>query len=360
MSDIQELINAPSKAEQIINPDELLSSGCAVLNIALSGSTKGAFVKGHYIHFAGASGSGKTWQALTILAEAANNSVFDGYDLVYDGPENGAFDTIFQYFGNKLKSRIVNPKLEKDLSVCSKTTEDFYFTLHNLQKKKKKFIYVLDSMDALQSVADQTKLEEDAGKHEKGKKSDKGSYGTGKAKNNSEYLRSIVNDLAKTGSILIIISQIRKNIGMGAMFNPDVVSGGEALTFFPHVRIWTKIKKTLKKDIKGKKYNYANIIQYTIKKNRIEGWEGTIDIPFLKRTGLDDVGATINFLTNTQHWKKTGGKVNAVELGLNLEQEALIAEIQNNKLEGKLNKVLRTVYKDILKQCTVVRKKKYE
>lgn len=358
MSEVQELINAPT--EQTINPEDLLSSGCSVLNIAASGSTKGAFVKGHYIHLVGSSGSGKTWQALTILAEGANNSSFDGYDLIYDGPENGAFETIFQYFGKKLKDRIVNPKLEKDLSICSKTTEDFYYTLRNLQKKKRKFIYVLDSMDALHSVADETKLDEDAAKHEKGKKSEKGSYGTGKAKDNSSYLRAIVNNLAKTGSILIIISQTRKTIGMGAMFNPETYSGGDALTFYSHMRIWTKIKKTMKKDINGKKYVYGNILQYTIKKNRIEGWEGSIDIPFLKRSGLDDVGATVNFLLNVKHWKKTAGKIDAAELGLKLEQEALIAEIQNNKLEIKLNKVLRKVYKDILKQCTVVRKKKYE
>lgn len=358
MSEVQELINAP--VEQPIKPEELLSSGCSVFNMAATGSTRGAFVKGHYIHFVGSSGSGKTWQALTILAEAANNKNFDDYYLIYDGPENGAFETIFKYFGKKLKDRIVNPKLGKDLQDSSKTTEDLYFTIHSLQKKKLKFIYVLDSMDALHSAADQAKLEEDAAKHEKGKKSEKGSYGTGKAKDNSTYLRSIVNTLSETGSILIIISQTRKNIGMGAMFNPETYSGGDALTFYSHMRIWTKIKKTLKKDIKGKKYVYGNILQYTIKKNRIEGWEGVIEIPFLKRSGLDDVGASVNFLVNVNHWKKTAGKVNATELGLTLDPEKLVEEIQTKGLEKQLNKVIRTVYKEIEKQCTIVRKKKYE
>jgi len=358
MSEVSDLINAP--IEQPIKPEDLLSSGCSVFNMAATGTTKGAFVKGHYIHFVGSSGSGKTWQALTILAEAANNKNFDDYELIYDGPENGAFDTIFKYFGNKLKSRIVNPKLGKDLQNSSKTTEDLYFTLHTLQKKKKKFVYVLDSMDALHSAADEAKLEEDAAKHAKGKKSEKGTYGTGKAKDNSTYLRSIVNKLSETGSILIVISQTRKTIGMGAMFNPETYSGGDALTFYSHMRVWTKIKKTLKTDINGKKYVYGNILQYTIKKNRVEGWEGSIDIPFLKRSGLDDVGASVNFLVNVRHWKKTGGKVAATELNLTLSQEDLIERIQTNGLEKQLNKIIRVVYKEIEKKCTVVRKKKYE
>lgn len=358
MSEVQELINAP--AEQQINPEDLLSSGCTLFNICATGSPRGAFIKGHYIHFVGSSGSGKTWQALTILAEAANNKNFDDYDLIYDGPENGAFDTIFKYFGKKLKDRIVNPKLGKDLQEASKTTEDFYFTLHNLQKQKKKFVYVLDSMDALDSEADAAKLEEDASKHAKGKKVEKGSYGTGKARDNSKYLRSIINALNDTGSILIVISQTRKNIGIGAMFNPETYSGGDSLTFYSHMRIWTKIKKTLKKDIKGKKYVYGNLLQYTIKKNRIEGWEGSIDIPFLKRSGLDDVGASVNYLLNVNHWKKSGGKVDATELGLKLDPESLVQEIQTKGLEKQLNKIVRVVYKDIEKQCTVIRKKKYE
>lgn len=359
MSESIEDVIAPF-VERDISPEDLLSSGCSVFNMAATGTTKGAFVKGHYIHFVGSSGSGKTWQALTILAEAANNKNFDDYELIYDGPENGAFDTIFKYFGAKLKSRIVNPKLEKDLQTSSKTTEDFYFTLHTLQKNKKKFVYVLDSMDALHSAADEAKLDEDASKHAKGKKSEKGSYGTGKAKDNSTYLRSIVNKLSETGSILIVISQTRKTIGMGAMFNPETYSGGDALTFYSHMRVWTKIKKTLKKDINGKKYVYGNILQYTIKKNRIEGWEGTIDIPFLKRSGLDDVGASVSFLVNVRHWKKTGRGINATELNLNMSQEDLIEHIQNNGLEKQLNKVIRAVYRDIQKQCTIVRKKKYE
>ena len=58
-----------------------------------------------------------------------------------------------------------------------------------------------------------------------------GSYGTEKAKINSERLRPVVNALRKNGSILILISQSRDRIGFGAKFDPKTRGGGNAPTF---------------------------------------------------------------------------------------------------------------------------------
>ena len=89
--------------------------------------------------------------------------------------------------------------------------------------------HVLDSMDALLAMASNKKF----AKRKQATRGDgeeiKGSYGMDKPKENSESLRRALAGLRKTGSILIVISQTRDNIGFGAMFQPKTRSGGHAL-----------------------------------------------------------------------------------------------------------------------------------
>ena len=52
-------------------PVEFLSTGCTLLNLACAGSRRGGFTVGHFTYLVGDSTSGKTFLALTCLAEAA-------------------------------------------------------------------------------------------------------------------------------------------------------------------------------------------------------------------------------------------------------------------------------------------------
>jgi hypothetical protein len=58
---------------------KLLSSGFVPLNLACTNSQQGFIAPGGYCVIFGDSESGKTWLHLQILAEAANNTVFDDY-----------------------------------------------------------------------------------------------------------------------------------------------------------------------------------------------------------------------------------------------------------------------------------------
>lgn len=354
----KELIDQPLEKNSNINKSSLLSSGCSILNLASSGNVNGTFVKGLCYLFVGDSSTGKTWFTMEALAQAAMNPNFDDYELIYDGPENGAMMNIKKFFGEKLEKRLKPPMGTQDDPINSSVVQEFYSNLRKLQKAKKKFIYVLDSMDALSSLEDEEKLDEQNDAMDKGK-STSGSYGTSKARHNSQNLRTVVNHLADTGSILIIISQTRQNIGFGSQFNPKTRSGGNSLRFFAHMEFWTSLKETFKKKVRGKDRKTGMLVQLEIKKNRIEGWEGKIEIVFHKKSGIDDVQTNIQYLVEESYWKETKGKIDAKEFNLNVGIEELVQHIQNNNLEKELKKLVSNVWKEIDNATTVIRKKKY-
>ena len=149
---------------------------------------------------------------------------------------------------------------------ASATVEEFYFNLDTALNTGP-CIYVIDSMDALTTGEEQEKFAERKKAHAKGKDVS-GSYGTAKAKQNSADLRVAVNRLAETGSILIVISQTRDNIGFGSQFNPKTRSGGKAMTFYATCELWFSVREAIKRTVRGKSREIGSVLQVRIKKNR--------------------------------------------------------------------------------------------
>ena len=222
----------------------MLSSGSTLLNLAVTNTPFGMLPKGKYTMFVGDSGAGKTWLALSCLAEAANSKHFSNYRLIYDDIEGGALMNLRKFFGQKLEKRIEPPAVKDGNSIFSETIQDFYYhvddAIHVADTEDKPFIYILDSQDALTSAYEKSKFEEHKKAYRDGKDS-AGSYGDGKAKVHSEGLRKVLSSLSRTGSILIIINQTRDNLGFG--FSKKTRSGGRALRFYASVEIWVSLKR---------------------------------------------------------------------------------------------------------------------
>jgi RecA/RadA recombinase len=354
--EILSLLKSKKKDTGPIDPSSLLSTGCTVLNLGMSGHASGGIMPGEYILLVGDSASGKSWICLTILAEAANNPKFDEYSLVYDNVENGVLMDVRKFFGKKLADRIRPPKGTWDDPVNSSTQEEFYYSF-DTHVKKGPVIWVLDSMDGLLTEDEEEKFEADKTAHSKGKAAS-GSYGTSKAKQNSARLRVAVNDLNKNGSILIIVSQTRDNIGFGSQFNPKTRSGGKALRFYAHHELWTSVKGRIKKD---ERTIGANVL-VEIKKNRVSGWEDKLGFTFYKQYGIDDVGSTIDFLVEEKVWSKAekSSSIDTGEFGLKGSREKLVQQIESQGLERKLRKVAGRAWDEIQEACKVQRKKRYE
>jgi len=345
-----------------------LSTGLTLLNLACSGKPDAGILPGTYNLLVGDSRAGKSFLALTCLAEASINPKYANYRLIFDNAEGGALMDMVKFFGRDMAGRIESPGKN---GKHSNTVEEFYYHLDDAAKEKIPFIYVLDSMDALSSNEEREKFQEQKAAARKGKETT-GSYGTDKAKKNSTMLREARNLLEATGSILIMISQSRTNIGFGSQFNPKTRSGGLALRFFATNEIWFSIKGQIKKKVNGKDRKIGDILQIQVKKNRQTGREPIIEVPFYpgSENGFDDLGSCVNYLVEEGHWKSDGsdneeGKkkksaVHAEEFGFSGSPEQIVRMVIDKNLEADLREIVTEVWGEIEAQCRVERKRRYE
>lgn len=330
-----------------VTSGHLLSSGSTVLNLACSGTKEGAFKKGGYYFFVGDSSSGKSFITRTMFAEACLDKNFKGYDLIDDDVENGANMDYAAYFGDRMADRV-----EK---VASRTLEEFY---DRILSRKKPFVYLLDSMDPLKPQADLDKMEEDKKARQKGKES-KGSYGMAKAKMNSNYMGQVNQKLKETDSILLMVGQTRDNIGLDAMFNPKTRGGGNALTFYAQLEIWTSVRERTKVRVLGKDRKTGMVAKVHVKKNRQTGHDRQVFLPLYYASGLADVDGNVRYLVDEGHWKGTADKVAAPEFEFDGGREEFVKWVEENDAEDMVATLVEEVWRKIDAESAVVRKSKY-
>jgi len=334
-----------------LKPEDFVSTGSTLLNLAITGSVDKGFFKGGYFHFVGDSTSGKTFLCMTVLAEAAKRGDFDDYDYIYDGTtENGALMDIRKFFGSKVDRRL---QLEN-----SETIEEMYYNLDERLDRGKPFIKIVDSMDGLDSEADKAKFKKQKSAYKRGKE-EAGSFGDGKAKKNSQTLRKMLKRLRQTGSILIVIGQTRDKLSMGYGDN-RTTGGGRALKFYAQFQLWSSIHSHLIKKVNGKNRELGIISKIQVKKNRIKGRDRTAYVQIYNSYGIDDLGSCIDYLIAEGHWKGTKEKVKAPEFDFSGPKSKLIRQIEKEGSEIELRAIVRKVWQAIEDACSIKRKARYE
>ena len=314
---------------------------------------------GRYIFLVGDSDSGKTFLALSCLAEASINPAFDSYRFIYDGTEGGALMDIRRFFGEGVEKRLESPRVEEGTARYSSTVQDFYFNVDDAITVGKPFIYVLDSQDCLSSQEEVTKFEERKKASRKGRETT-GSYGDAKAKQHSSSLRTLIDPLHRMGSILIIINQTRDSFDL---YEKKTYSGGRALQFYAALQLWSSAAGKLKRTVKGKERQLGVACKVRVKKNRVTGRDRTVMLPIYHSVGIDDVGGCIDYLVSEDVWKKAKGakKITVIGMGPNfdMEREALVKKIQEEGQEQDLRELVQQTWNDIEEACTVKRKSRY-
>lgn len=339
--------------EEKAQRDPSLSTGSTLLNLALTDSPRGGFQKGKFYFLVGDSASGKSMFSMTCLAEAVKNPAFQDYRFIYDNCEDGMLMDVNRFFGSEVERKLEAPGGENEFSV---TVEEFYYHLDDAFKKGTPFIYVLDSMDALESEADQAKFEEQKKAHRSGKQSS-GTYGMAKAKQNSVLLRKAMAGLRATGSILIIISQTRDAVNMMG-WETKTRSGGRALRFYATCEIWLSLAGAIKKTIRGKPRKIGNHIQIEVKKNRITGKLHKVMTAIYPSYGIDDIGSCIDYLVEENWWKKSKGSIKAGELGT-LSREKLIQLFDEKGKFKLLRKEVASCWRAVEQEGELQRTRRY-
>lgn len=331
--------------ETPIPASDFVSTGSVLLNLACSGKHKGGIPKGCYVFMPGQSNSGKTWITMSVFAEAKKSKRFKDYRLIRDDTEHGDLMHVPTYFGQEVADSIED--------VSSETAEAFWDNVEDAIDKGQPFIYCLDSMEGLSSEANK-KYHEEAKKARRSGKKVKGTYAGSQQRTNSQRIRDSINKLKDTGSILIITGQTRKNMGMDAMFNPEVATGGEALFFWAHLRIWCRRAGKMKKTARKKDRIVGDKVRITVDKSRVTGKNRTVKLYIPNDFGIDDTGSMIHYLID----EKAKDRLKA--MGLKGDPDEMAVQVEEQNKERELRLAVQEVWDEIEQACTVRRKPRYE
>ena len=323
----------------------LIPSGSVLLNLACSDTWRGAFRPGRIVNIIGDSSAGKTLLALSMFAEMSVRPEFDGYRFIYDDAEHALDFDLESVVGEDCVSRIEPPATDDGEPVNSNTVQDFQYFVMKAIEEGKPFVYVLDSLDSLTTREEQDYVKDKLQALREGKQVS-GTYGTEKAKWLSQILRSIVAEVEKTKSLVVIISQTRDEISPMS-FVQKTRAGGRALKFYSSHEIWLTVGQKLKKTVSGRDYTIGTQVIAKVTKNKLTGKLREVTFPIYYSYGVDDVQACLDFLTKVGVAKKSGSKIKIEELGLEGMRKAVIKEVEEKGLWEDLFDLTEKAWNDI-------------
>jgi recA bacterial DNA recombination protein len=359
-------------------PAGYFNTGNVMLNLALTERWNWGFGRGKITNLIGGSFIGKSVQVKGTFAELAYDSNYDEYDLVDDDVEYGTGLDIKKMFGQKTADRIIPPRAgDTGEPLYSDTVEDFLDSIYKLLQGEKPFLYALDTYDSLtdrdekKMVTENIRIREKMREGGEGTKlKEKDSYGQDKNRELNRTLRLIKSKLQQTASGLIIVSQVRDNIG-ATVFEPKFRrTGGKALKHYSWHEIWLAHIKDIERGVEGRERKVGAWVRAIVTKNRTTGKLRNTEFPIYYDYGVDNIEACIEFLIKEKFWKKDGTKISSDSLGLKGKpwptssgaagRIETIKEVEGKNLERKLYREAQRAWLEIEESLNVERKPKYE
>lgn len=257
---------------------QFIPSGCRMLDLALGGG----WARRRIANIVGDSSTGKT---LLAIEASANFVIVEPKAKIRYREAEEAFD-------NNYAAALGFPLEKVDFGDPLDTIEDMFEDLQKVIKGAKgPELYVVDSLDAL---SDRAEMERDI---------DQGSYGGDKAKKLSQLFRRCVSDLANSDITLMIISQVRDNIGAMPFQKKHVRSGGKALNFYSSQVAWLSQIKKLDRTVSNVKRITGIQVKAVIEKNKIGLPYREAEFPVMFGYGIDD------FKSCAEFWKQITGEL---------------------------------------------------
>ena len=258
-----------------------ISSGCELLNCVIGGG----WPLGRIANIVGDKSTGKTLLAIEAMANFLLK--YPEGKTVYCETE-AAFDNDY--------AAALGLDMGKVRKAECDTVEELFDDLVAFIKEvgtESTGLYIVDSLDALSDKAEQERGIADS------------TYGASKPKQLGQLFRRLVKPLEQSHVCVIIISQVRDAIGV-TFGNKHTRSGGRALDFYASQILWLANMGQMKKTIKGTTRAIGVTVKASCKKSKVGLPFRECQFDMLFGYGIDDIGASLDFLKTTKEVGKLG------------------------------------------------------
>lgn len=266
------------------------STGCDILDLAISNRPHGGLGYGTIVEMSGLEGSGKSLLAAHILAECQKQG---GLAVLFDTEKAVGMLDFYCSVGLKPDQILYTDKL--------RALEEIYTSIEAMIEKSilidpdRPLVIVVDSVMGASTLKE---LEADY---------EKEGYATGKAIINSKAMRKLPSLIAGRKILIILINQLRANmnaIGFGA--DPWQTSGGQSIPFTASVRLRLKKMGQIKGTINGTETAVGEKIQVQIVKNRLGPPRRKVTFDVRYESGIDNYGSWLTALKDLGCLKQSG------------------------------------------------------
>ena len=268
------------------NVTEWISSGCSMLDLAISNRPHGGFPVGRITEITGLEASGKSLLAAHTLAETQRK----GGLAVYIDTEAATSSEFLTAIGVDLKTMLYVP-LE--------TVEEIFETIETIVeqvRKSDKDRLVTIVVDSIMGAS--TKIEMSA-------EYDKDGYATSKSIILSKAMRKVTNWIARERICLIFTNQLRTK--MGVSFGDQwTTAGGKAIPFHASVRLRLKNTGMIKARVNGAEQVVGNKTNVQVVKNRMGPPNRKIDYEIYYDSGIDNYGGWLSVMKNFKLVSQSG------------------------------------------------------
>lgn len=252
-----------------------ISSGCSLFDCALGGG----WVLGRVANVVGDKSAGKTLLAIEAIVNFTR-AYPKGLSRYCE--TEAAFDEEYAEALGWPTARIERPPAGT-VDTVEGFFEDLAVFVKKVKASGKQGIYVLDSLDALSSKAERAR---DPGA---------ATYGQEKAKMMSEGFRRLVQEVEDAQVFLLVVSQVRENIGV-TFGETKTRAGGKALDFYASQIVWLADLGKIKRTVQGIERIVGFNVKAQVKKNKVGLAWRTVKYPLIFGYGIDDVQAGLEWL----------------------------------------------------------------
>ena len=268
------------------NVDGWISTGCAMLDVAISNRPYGGLPVGRITEITGLEQSGKSLVSAHLLAETQKQG---GVAVLID-TETAVSREFLEAIG---------VDVSKLLYVTADSVEQIFdFTETIIEKvretSKDKLVTIV-----VDSVAAASTTKELAADYEKD------GYATDKAIIISKAMRKITNMIGRQKISLVFTNQLRQK--MNAMFgDPWTTSGGKALAFHASVRLRLKNMGQIKMKVNAKDKTVGMKVRCQVVKNRMGPPLRSADFEIYFDRGIDNYGSWLGVMKENKMVKQAG------------------------------------------------------